>query len=92
MQDQRYLYCEWCLRILHRIRPGNHEHHVFGRHNPVTIRLCHEHHMQTYHSEGKITRQDIIDKILVPFCWDGVDKSATFARVPEARRLPENSK
>lgn len=61
------IYCEWCMFIEDRLRPGNHEHHVFGRHHDVTIRLCQHHHSEVYHSEGRITRQDIVDKILIPY-------------------------
>lgn len=85
-------YCEWCLYVLKRLRPGHHPHHVFGKHNPVTIRLCHEHHMKTYHAEGRITRLDIVEKILIPHYWNGEDRSATFAQVSKASRLSQNRK
>ena len=79
--------CLWCLYVLGRVRPGNHSHHVFGRHNPVEIPMCQHHHSESYHSEGSITRQDIIDKVLIPFFWGGEDLSATFTRWVKPTRI-----
>lgn len=73
-------HCVWCLYVLGRVRPGNHQHHVFGRHYGLTIPMCQHHHSESYHSEGSITRQDIIDKVLVPHYWNGEDKSGAFTR------------
>lgn len=71
--------CQWCLFVLGQIRPGNHSHHVFGRHNPIKIPLCQHHHSESYHSEGSITRQDIIDKILIIHHWNGEDLSGAYS-------------
>jgi len=83
-------HCEWCLYVLGQLRPGNHGHHVFGKHNPVVVRMCQHHHSESYHSGGRITRQEIIDKILVPYYWNGEDQSGTYTRRIELARVSED--
>lgn len=87
MEASNLQLCEYCLHILGRIRPGNHEHHVFGRHNSVTIRMCYEHHSEAYHTEGRITREMIVERILVPYHWNGEDRSSDYVHVSKARRI-----
>lgn len=84
-------HCEWCLYVLERLRPGNHSHHVFGRHNPVEIPMCQHHHSESYHTGGRITRQDIVEKILIPHHWEGEDRSAAFTRWTKPTRVPTDS-
>jgi len=72
--------------VLNRIRPADHEHHVFGRHNPVTVDLCHRHHMDLYHYSGRITRAMIVKYILVPYFWGRRDLSATYATRDDTAR------
>lgn len=79
------IYCEWCMYVVGKLRPGIHEHHVFGRHNDVVIRLCQEHHSHSYHSAGAITRQDIIDKILIPHYWGQEDRSGKYTATNPSR-------
>lgn len=85
------LHCVWCLYVLRRLRPGNHQHHVFGRHNALTIPLCQHHHSESYHTGGRITRQDLIDKILIPYRWGGEDFSAAHTGRIEPRGVSEDS-
>lgn len=77
--------CQWCLIVLDRLRPATDAHHIFRPRNQYDeadyiISLCHEHHLRDRHISGKLTDQDIIDRVMIPYIWNGEDRSPQGAR------------
>lgn len=83
--------CQWCLVVLERLTPATDAHHIFRPRNDYDrpeyiISLCHEHHLGYRHIKGTITDQDIIDKVMIPYIWQGENltpKRARFSRPKE---------
>lgn len=80
--------CQWCLVVLERIRDATDAHHIFRPRSDYDmadyiVSLCHEHHLRDRHISGKLTDKDIIDRVMIPYIWNGEDrtpKGAQFSR------------
>lgn len=77
--------CQWCLIVLERFRDATDAHHIFRPRDQYDkadyiVSLCHEHHLRDRHISGKLTDQDLIDKVMIPYIWNGEDRTPPGAR------------
>lgn len=77
--------CQWCLVVMERFRDATDAHHIFRPRTQYDkadfiISLCHEHHLRDRHISGKLTDQDLINQVMIPYIWDGEDRTPQGAR------------
>lgn len=72
--------CQWHLVMYGLIRPGAHGHHLFRPRNlynkkQYIVTLCEECHSGLRHTSGSLTDKMLIDEVMIPYIWGGVDLS-----------------
>jgi hypothetical protein len=70
--------CQWHLLVWEQLRDGSDSHHLFRPRKlydetQYIVTLCHECHLGLRHSKGAITDRDIIERVMIPYIWNGED-------------------
>lgn len=70
--------CQWHLVMYGLLRPGAHGHHLFRPRDQYDepryiVTLCEECHSGARHTEGSLTDRLLIDEVMIPYIWGGVD-------------------
>lgn len=67
--------CLWCFYVLGKITYTKVGHHIFGRRfydkEELIIALCPQCHSRVH--QGLISRDDLINKVVRPYIWEGRD-------------------
>lgn len=70
--------CQWHLVMYGAIRTGTQGHHLFRPRNlynepQYIVTLCEECHEGARHTSGSLTDQMLIEQVMIPYIWGGVD-------------------